>query len=254
MGYCHYCQQQKNLIEAHILPRKFYIKNTNDPKANFQGIHKDGSYKIWQCGFFDKNILCADCDGKILALYDNEAYNLLLDIDSKKQIEEWNGIKVYRYQKGEFDYEKIRKFFISLIWRASISQETINNSINLGQYEDIALDLLKDNIQDDNLFKVIVCSEETPNDFTNVHYIMKTRYDRSIAYAVYFSKFVAYIIPGFKSSLSSNFREFNRLAINPNEFVIPIQSSLAEIKKEFLVKTFAKGIKQREFSSKIKKH
>lgn len=244
MGYCYYCQQEKTLIDAHILPRKFYIK---DSSGSYQGVHTDGTYKIWQCGFYDKNILCGDCDN-ILGQYDKEAYRLLLDIDTKKQRTTWNKIRAYHYTKEEFDYEKIRKFFISLIWRAAISKGGFNRIVDLGKYENIALEILKGNMENDNLFKVIVFTEDKPNDFTNVHYIMKTRIERQIAYAVYFTQFVAYIIPHYKKFNPDTFKIFNMLTLNPNDFVIAESLVLANTKRNFLTKTFSKGIQ-----SKIKK-
>lgn len=241
MGHCYYCQQEKTLIEAHILPRKFYIK---DSSSNYQGIDKNGNYKIWQCGFYDKNILCGNCDN-ILGQYDNEAYKLLLNIDTKKQKTLWNGVKAYHYTKDEFNYEKIRKFFISLIWRASISKSGFNGVVDLGKYENIALDILKGNIVNDNLFKVIVFTEDKPNDFTNVHYIMKARIETQIVYAVYFTQFVAYIIPHYKELRSNTFKIFNMLALNQNDFVIAESLVLADTKRNFLTKTFSKGIQSR---------
>lgn len=238
MGYCHYCKQEKDLIRAHVLPRKFYIK---DSSGVYQGIHKDGTYKNWQCGFYDRGILCGNCDN-ILGHYDNEAYKLLLNIDTKKQKTDWNGIRAYYYKKEEFDYEKIRKFFIALIWRASISKKGFNGVVNLGKYEDIALEIIKGNIENDNLFKVIVLTEDKPNNFTNVHYIMKTRIETQITYAVYFAQFVAYIIPNYKKPNSRVFQIFDKLALNASYFIIAESSILADTKRKFLLTTFSKGI------------
>ncbi len=238
MGYCNYCKLDKDLIKAHVLPRRFYIK---DSSGVYQGIHKDGTYKNWQCGFYDKEILCGNCDN-ILGQYDNEAYKLLLNIDTKKQKIEWNGIKAYHYKKEEFNYEKIRKFFIALIWRASISKGGFNGVVDLGRYEDIALEILKGNIENENLFKVIVLTEDKPNDFTNVHYIMKTRIETQIAYAIYFAQFVAYIIPNYKRLTSRTFEIFDKLALSASDFVIAESSILADTKRNFLIKTFSEGI------------
>ncbi len=239
MGYCYYCKQDKDLIKAHVLPRNFYIK---DSSGVYQGIHKNGTYKNWQCGFYDKEILCGDCDN-ILGQYDKEAYKLLLNIDTKKQKTEWNGIKVYHYKKEEFDYDKIRKFFIALIWRASISKCGFNGVVNLGKYEDIALEILKGNKENENLFKVIVLSEDKPNDFTNVHYIMKTRIETQIAYAVYFAQFVAYIIPNYKRPNTRTFEIFNKLALSTSDFIIAESPIVADAKRKFLIKTFSEGIR-----------
>lgn len=186
--------------------------------------------------------MCGDCDN-ILGQYDNEAYKLLLNIDTKTQKTEWNGVKAYHYKKEEFDYKKIRKFFIALIWRASISKGGFNGVVDLGRYENIALEILKGNIENENLFKVIVLTEDRPNNFTNVHYIMKTRIETQIAYTVYFAQFVAYIIPNYKRPNSRTFEIFDKLALSASDFIIAESSILADTKRNFLIKTFSKGIK-----------
>ena len=45
----------------------------------------------------------------------------------------------------DFDYTLFRKFFISVLWRASISQLEEYSNIDLGPYENIALNILKNN-------------------------------------------------------------------------------------------------------------
>lgn len=49
-----------------------------------------------------------------------------------------------------------RKFFISVLWRASISKAEDFSNINLGPYEDIALKILESDIEKDNLFKILI--------------------------------------------------------------------------------------------------
>ena len=73
IGTCKFCGQEQKLINAHIVPECFYLGLKNKDKyVNFDANLKSRQYKIYQKGGMDKNILCAECDGKILGKIDNE--------------------------------------------------------------------------------------------------------------------------------------------------------------------------------------
>lgn len=129
-GVCKLCEQQKHLINAHILPKSFYLLKSN---KKLMSIDNNGNkdWKHYQNGIKDKNILCGDCDRK-LGIYDKYAKEILFDIIPQKRHFDTS---LFLLNGTEFDYEKLRKFFISLVWRASISTEV--NNIKLGKYEDM---------------------------------------------------------------------------------------------------------------------
>ena len=140
MPYCHYHQrEEEKLCKAHIIPKCFY-----DKEAFFCLYSANGTTdsKHYQNGAKDSNILCSKADG-ILGEYDKEAYNILIRDIEKHKIKNKN---IYQYLAHEFNYEKLRFFFISLVWRASISQLDCFKNINLKQYENIALKILKKEI------------------------------------------------------------------------------------------------------------
>ena len=63
----------------------------------------------------------------------------------------------------------LETFFISVLWRASILKTQDFSNINLGQYEDIALKILKGEIEKDNLFKILIFKFPRNMDNTIVH-------------------------------------------------------------------------------------
>lgn len=243
---CKYCKKNKKLIKAHILPRKFY---TNYEKDGYQAVKIDGSYEIFQCGFYNNNILCADCDGKILKLYDDEAYRLLLDIENKKEKSTINDLSVYHYSFSEFDYNKIRKFFIALLWKASITKSKFYNSVDLGPYEKIALDILQDNNTHDNLFKIVVLKEPEFNDLTGVHFFQNLKYKRQNLYAIYFNQYIALIFPKYQHQNKFIFEPFEKIMLSKDEFIICETDGLIDKKLNYLFK-FKNGIAKREMKKK----
>ncbi len=151
-GVCRFCGQSKKLIKAHVVPEKFFSLDVQNPLLM---IAADKPYET-RCpiGIYDENILCADCDNK-LGVYDEEAQKLFL-----------TNIGIYKHKDKDlheippsaYNYEKLRLFFISLIWRASISSMNAFRNVSLGQkFEKMALDILKDPALDrEDLFSVLI--------------------------------------------------------------------------------------------------
>ena len=151
---CKFCGKEKKLIKAHIIPKKFYLglKDNRYLCINSQNC----KYVIQQQGGYDSNILCGDCDNHILGEFDKEGYKILFDDFSKYKYEYLHPQRIYRLDNSCYDYRKLRKFFISILWRASISKLEEWSNINLGGYEKKALEILKDVKEHEKLFKILI--------------------------------------------------------------------------------------------------
>ena len=68
-----------------------------------------------------------------------------------------------------------RKFFISVLWRASISKAEDFSNINLGPYEDIALKILESDIEKDNLFKILIFKFPRNMDNNSIVHLSKIK-------------------------------------------------------------------------------
>src|SRR6218665_2718976 len=127
IGICRYCHEEKKLCDAHIIPRSFLGKR-RFLKLSTENRFIDRSPK----GPYDRGILCADCDRKI-GVYDGYAKELLLARLSHFSLR--NGLLCI--PQKEFDYLQLKKFFISVLWRASISKHEAFSIVSLGEYEKI---------------------------------------------------------------------------------------------------------------------
>ena len=131
IGTCKFCGQEKKLINAHIVPECFYLGLKNKDKyVNFDANLKSRQYKIYQKGGMDKNILCAECDGKILGKLDNEGKKVLLENFSKYKCEYHYSQKIYKIDNSNYDYNKLRKFFISAASASSLVNSLFPNCQN----------------------------------------------------------------------------------------------------------------------------
>ena len=153
---CKFCGKEKQLIRAHIIPRHFHLNYENETYAAINS--KTGNWKPCKTGTYDKNILCADCDGTIIKRFEDEAYRILLN-------------DIYNF--AEYKYNQ--NILYHLLWRASISKAEDFSNINLGPYEDIALKILKGEIEKDNLFKILIFKFPRNMDNNSIVHLSKIK-------------------------------------------------------------------------------
>lgn len=151
MCICRYCNQKKKLCKAHIIPKAFITDMKNHKKEEYCLILKKElkkSPKTTRTGVFDENILCKECDGEF-GIYDNYAQKFLLKTNLEKYKLSEKAHNYYELPSDVFHYEYIKKFFISLLYRASLSQKIEFKYLNMGpKLENMAKEYLKGNIKD----------------------------------------------------------------------------------------------------------
>jgi hypothetical protein len=84
-------------------------------------------------GIYDSSILCGDCDQKV-SPWDAYAQELLLHQFSDATALQVNQQKV-GWRIKSFDYPRLKLFFISLLWRASVSKQPFYKRISVGPFE-----------------------------------------------------------------------------------------------------------------------
>lgn len=131
---CRLCLENVALAKAHIIPRFFFNSNHKLFSSNLPYSKKR------PMGAYDTTILCAECDNKIGNLFDQYAKEVLLDkIDMTSETVELEKEKYQLYRLSDKSgYDKLKRFFISVLWRASISSLPDFESFNLGPYEEEA--------------------------------------------------------------------------------------------------------------------
>lgn len=213
-GICRYCGQYKELCSAHIIPKSFYCLKQLKSDDRLIGIDQQGAINstYYQNGIKDNTILCSECDRR-LGEYDKYAKEILFDVLPKHKFPDTQ-IFLLRPDNYKFDYQKLRYFFISLVWRASISNSGDSN-ISLGKYEDIALKILKGEIPDNpDLFCPIVY-KRTKNyrykDITMITYSIHEKQYTSI-----------FTFPGYRLQIFTNDNNKElQFFLNETNFIVP---------------------------------
>ncbi|MEA5441751.1 hypothetical protein [Cyanobium gracile] len=166
---CRLCHAEKLLVEAHIIPRQFY-HSIRDSGVGFGAgelvprIYAAGSNrkpKQCQSGIFDPNILCADCDQKVIGPWDKYAQELFLR-NFPKQLATSIQSPAF-YCVDSFDYSRLKLFFLSVLWRSAVTEQEFFDRVDIqGNEEEIRKMLLEGNPGASEEFPVMAVKYEGP--------------------------------------------------------------------------------------------
>lgn len=131
MPVCRLCGCEKErLCKAHVLPEAFFraIRLDGEPLMSIPGSEKYPYTQTWT-GRWDAEILCSDCDGRILGKLDDYAARIFLQREfSVHWIQER---ETTSFRMKEVDVSRIKLFWVSVLWRHAIT--------SLPEHQDIQL-------------------------------------------------------------------------------------------------------------------
>ena len=216
---CKFCGQNKKLIKAHIIPRHFYLDYKDEQYVSVNSL--SGKFKIQQSGAYDKNVLCLDCDSKILGQFDKEGYRVLFDEIKKHKLNKIGNDIIYYLTSKDCNFEYLRNFFISILWRASISFLPDFKDINLGEYQQKALEILQGKKSYDNLFKIFIFKYPEGKDFNKLIFISKAKFYNRKAYVINMAGyFITIILNGKNLIFNNKLHYISEMIINDKGFYI----------------------------------
>lgn len=136
---CKLCLREKELIgKSHIVP-DFMYKELFDEKhslISFKTLTPQSGRSVFN-GEYEGDILCRDCDNKIIGKLESYASQILYGGPL--------GVKMQNFIKPDgleftettgLDYPKFKLFLLSVLWRASISNRPFFRLVSLGPYEE----------------------------------------------------------------------------------------------------------------------
>ena len=180
------CLDEKELVDAHIIPASFYRYMKPDSRPfEIRSSEKGECKKRSQTGIYDKTILCDDCE-KLFQECDDYTQDLLLP-DPK-------GAKYIVNPKGEkegcrldnVNYNYLKLFFLSVLWKASVSTRKEFSKINTGPFEQELKKMINGGDPgDQNTFSVTITRF---NDYLGKNFLLnphETRIDELNYYIFY---------------------------------------------------------------------
>ncbi len=132
MKTCKFCNQNKDLVKSHVIPRFFFkpLMDGEVPRShNLKGNPKN-SRRI-PAGIWDDSILCQDCE-RLFSPYDNYAKEFFFD-EFEKFSKQKEGEKGGVIEVSQYDYKNLKLFCLSLLWRCSVSKKMEFEMVNVGK-------------------------------------------------------------------------------------------------------------------------
>lgn len=175
---CNLCQEIKPLQKnCHVIPEflyrdnRLFHSNHNLVKLNLAEFITNRHKKIvshkQKSGEYDKYTLCPDCDKKIIGAYESYAREFLYAKKLPYSIQPIYSDKGKYLLVENVDYLKLKLFYLSILWRASISSRETFSEIKLGE-----------SIQDD--IRKMILLGEAKSEKTYPIFLMSSLYDRKI--------------------------------------------------------------------------
>jgi hypothetical protein len=190
------------LVEAHIIPRAF-ARDIRGNGPNMQ-LRPDrvGQAKP-QLGEYDPDILCSTCDGTLGSLDDYA-------IDVCRSFRE-HGIRRHGdlvFEIPNVDCNKLARFVLAVLWRASISSRLHFAAIRLGPYEDKARDALFEASPLSEFTAFQVLAERIESERVNVEglYTHPVRHRKNPDYNLY-----SFTVGGFRFFAKVDARPFPKV-------------------------------------------
>jgi len=138
-----------------------------------------------QTGIYDSNIVTKEGEA-ILQLLDDYACDLLIkNVSSAKPIFDNEALQIDNY-----DYHKLKLFFLSVLWRASVSQNQFFKKVSLGIHEEIIRKaLLIHDSGNSDFYSVVLSIFDKSRDKVPTLSPEKSRFDGINCYKLYLSNF-----------------------------------------------------------------
>jgi hypothetical protein len=138
MPICRLCSSAVASVKAHIIPEAFFrqLKKPGDISVIVSSTL--GTYRSQApIGPYDKEILCKACESKFEDLDDYGSKVLLAKFKQIfKPITEDGAVVAFR--SFEVDQDKLLRFLVSILWRASVSTRSFFACVELGPFEELA--------------------------------------------------------------------------------------------------------------------
>ena len=122
-------------VKAHIIPRSFYEfdKRKHVPAKILTIVGNDLCISKSVIGEYDSAILTVEGEAHFTE-WDNYASQFFIKDVQEATLYEANGEPAF-FQIEDFDYTKLKLFYLSLLWRAEVSKRQLFRNVRIGPHE-----------------------------------------------------------------------------------------------------------------------
>ena len=188
---CKLCGNVKVLVDSHIIPEAFFrIMGEDLSKVKIYSSDKEVFPKKARKGAYDQ-IVCVDCEN-IFGPWDQYAAEFLLDKNNfSDPIVDENG-DIQGFEIPSVDYKRLKLFSLSLLWRASVSDHILFDSVDIGPANEAILAdmILESNPGGPGDYPVVICKYDDRPASTVIGSARRLRTQEGINfYKIYFGGF-----------------------------------------------------------------
>lgn len=161
---CAFCLEENKLCESHIIPK--WLVRERDKGSGFFQITEGNPFRRNLREGWKEKLLCLKCE-KRFGIYDDYSAKFFKNSSSWILGKQY-GFKIWSVK--DFDYKKLKLFFMSLLWRAAVATISPFDSINL---DDNELKKLKQMLENENPglaedFTTIIFKRESKNGLERI--------------------------------------------------------------------------------------
>ena len=225
---CRMCGVDAPLVKSHVIPKSFYRIDRDEPHplkviSNTPGVRP----KRVPMGLYDPKIVCDKCENGF-GLWDDYAHRLLIR-DTTQFVPIRNGRVTVGLQLPRYDYQKLKLFFLSMLWRAAVSTLEQFKKVKLGPHEDRLGDLIVSNDPGrDEDFSVSLAAFDCDAPMLDPHH---ERFEGVNFVRLYFGNYIPYVKID-KRPTPTFFRE---LSLRPDKPLIIICRDFNKSKERKLI-------------------
>lgn len=211
-----------------MIPKAFFKELRLDGDAPWMVSTRAGEHKKRApTGVYDNHIVCEQCEVRF-GPWDQAAVETLIQRAGDQKPYFSKG-ELLAHVLRDYDYKKVKMFFISLLWRAGVSSQGFYASVSLGPFERQARQaILDENAGDSRFFSVFLGRWNASARQQNLAKAMlspnKNRYGNAIGYRFYLSNYIAEI----KCSNSRFPREMEHACLDPDRPLVLLSRSFDE--------------------------
>lgn len=189
---CKLTNTEGKRVKAHIIPKSFYAIDPHETQPTKLMSNTKGQYtKKCPVGIYDDTIVTEEGE-RIFSNWDDYASDLLLKHKSLFEPLYHNG-RIVAFQISEYDYTKLKLFFLSVLWRASLSTQHFFRKVNLGRHESAIREaLLSNDPKDSNWYAVTIAKWSDHPDGVGMMDPYHIRFDGLNYYVMYLKHYIIY--------------------------------------------------------------
>ncbi|MEI6714360.1 MAG: hypothetical protein WCO60_11455 [Verrucomicrobiota bacterium] len=199
MNSCRLCLQNRKFIKAHSIPEAFFRELREEEQSPRLVSGQTGFFaKDIPIGVYDQQMLCQQCELKFNNIDDYGIKCLLREFD-KHFVPMLDGGRLAGFESTEAnpDPERLLRFFVAVLWRASKSAQPFYKQVDLGPHEVAAIEcVVSPDMPVSPVFDAVLarwCDEDESIPTTAMLNPMREQWSGVDAYRLYLGKLVAFV-------------------------------------------------------------